>query len=130
MWERREIENYLPIPEVVQRYVAQEEHDLFTYKGTEVMTRLIEEEGYIPKYALRERNDPWWNEVKMSDDVLDKLFKKYFAQTHRPTLLEKGGYFKLALLARPEELDPEITEKLDRIWDVALAATKQKRAKQ
>lgn len=129
MWERREIENYLPVPEVIQRYVAQEESDLFTYKGMEVMTHLIEEEGYIPKYALRDRNDNWWREVKMSDDVLDKLFKKYFAQTHRPTLLEKGSYFKLALLAHSEELDPEISKKLDRIWDVARASTKQKGAK-
>jgi hypothetical protein len=116
MWNRREIENYLPIPEVIERYVNQQPVDLFKRHDLSVMNKMIQD--YIPPAALRDRSESWWRDEKISD-VLDKIFKKYFQSLNMPVLMDKSKYFELVLMAKPEEIDPEIKEKLDAILDVA-----------
>ncbi|MFH1025633.1 MAG: hypothetical protein V1764_03050, partial [Nitrospirota bacterium] len=116
MWKRREIENYLPIPDVIERYLQQQPVDLFSRHDISRMKTLIND--YIPPAAVKDRSESWWNDVKMSNDFLDKVFGKYFEKVRMPVLLDKGNYYELALLAKPEELDSEIKEKLDAIHEV------------
>ncbi|MFQ5629689.1 MAG: hypothetical protein ACE5I1_13070, partial [bacterium] len=124
MWRKREIENYLPIPEVLERYIQSQPLELFTPHRLEKMQELIRD--YIPPAALRDRSESWWNDTKMSDDFLDKIFRKYFSEIKTPVLMDKSSYYQLALLAEPDELDAELTKKLDAIYEIANKAENRK----
>ncbi|MCG2726384.1 MAG: AAA family ATPase [Elusimicrobia bacterium] len=118
MWKRREIENYLPIPHVLERYVSKDkEYDLFSQNNAIIISNLVKD--YAPPIALKNQDDDWWFNTKISDDFLDKVFAKYFKKLNMPVLLDKGNYYQLAELSMPEELDVEIKEKLDKILKVA-----------
>lgn len=118
MWERREIENYLPLPEVVERFMVQEyANDLFTHNYPAKMKQIIED--YIPGVAKRDKKDEWWLTTKMSDDFLDKIFREFYKQINSAVVMDKSRYYKLAELAKPVELNNEIKLKLDAILEVA-----------
>jgi len=119
MWKRREIENYIPIPEVIEGYIENQQTDLFKQHDLSIMKELIKD--YIPPAALRDREESWWQDEKISE-VLDKIFKKYFQKLNMPVLMDKSKYFELILLAKPEDIDPEIVEKLNAILDIAISA--------
>lgn len=125
-WSRREIENYLCFPDVLRQYTrslvaerdpgplfAGSEEDRFE----EVMTRVVE--GRIPPVALRNRSDRWWTTVKASDEFLDPVFEEFFKELGIPNLMRKSDYHRLAALVPSEEIDPEVTEILDAIVEVA-----------
>jgi len=60
----------------------------------------------------------------MSDEFLDKVFERYFKERNMPNLLRKRDYDILASFAHSDELDQEITEKLDGIYRVAKSVVK------
>ena len=62
---------------------------------------------------------PWSPDVKASDQVLDRVFRLFFKKLELPLQLRKSDYHVLASLVSREELDREITEKLDVIVTVA-----------
>jgi hypothetical protein len=117
MWRRREIENYLCIPEVLLAYAEQTGGaNLFAVASRTTMGEVIEE----IEQALRVlRADPWSSEVKASDEVLDRIFANYFERMELPNQMRKSDYHVLAGLVPASRLDPEITEKLDAIVEVA-----------
>jgi ABC-type molybdenum transport system ATPase subunit/photorepair protein PhrA len=109
MWQRREIENYLPIPSVVERYIEKQGGDISLIR--ELMS------DYMPPIAKKDRTESWWFDTKMSDEFLDKIFRKYFQRQKQPvSLLSKSNYYELALLSEPDELDGEILEKLEALF--------------
>ncbi|MFQ5614545.1 MAG: AAA family ATPase [Anaerolineae bacterium] len=129
MWQRREIENYLCYPEVLLAYAEGiDEGDvpgpLFAFaerdRRRQVMKACIED--LVPPVALRDRRDQWWQDVKASDDFLDRLFEMYFKQLNLPNLMRKADYHLLARLVTKELIDDEIKEKLDAIVEVAESA--------
>ncbi|MCD6311695.1 MAG: AAA family ATPase [Elusimicrobia bacterium] len=122
MWARKEIENYLPIPEVIERYVSQPAEDLFSQHDSGLMQKIIKDE--IPPAALKSKTHSWWISTKMSDEFLDKVFERYFKERNMPNLLRKRDYDILASFAHSDELDQEITEKLDGIYRVAKSVVK------
>ena len=73
----------------------------------------------IPPRAYRDRNDRWWSETKMSDDFLEPLFADFFKKSGQKILLNKGGYYEIARYIHPEEIEPEVIEKLDIIYTIA-----------
>lgn len=117
MWQRREIENYIPIQRVAEQYIENQQSDSFKQHDPAAIRKLLSD--YIPPAALNDTTEEWWQTAKMSDDVLDKAFKKYYKERNMPVEMRKGNYHELARLARPEELDDEITKKLDAIYAVA-----------
>jgi len=66
--------------------------------------------------------DSWSPDLKVSDEFLDPLFRKYFQKLSLPNLMWKSGYHELARLVPKESIDPEVTEKLDAIVEVARRA--------
>ena len=59
----------------------------------------------------------------MSDDFLTPLFRTYFGKLGLPEdLMSKKSFYELAEHVPPDELDPEIREKLDAIAAVAASA--------
>ncbi len=60
--------------------------------------------------------------IKATDDVLDSIFKEYFAAVRTPLLFRKSDYHELVRFIPPDEVDPEVVEKLDRILEVSKRA--------
>ena len=86
----------------------------------EAMRESIEEIASALK-KLRNR-DPWSPNTKVTDDFLDPLFNLYFEKLRLPNLLRKSDYHILARSVPKDKIDPEITEKLDAIIEVAKKA--------
>ncbi len=129
MWRRREIENYLCYPPVLLAHAEGVDEDdspgpLFAFAERDKRRRIMESciEDLVPPVALRDHHDRWWQDVKASDDFLDRLFEMYFEQLGLPNLMRKADYHVLAQLVPRELLDGEIKEKLDVIVSVAESA--------
>jgi len=126
MWRRQEIENYLCYPEVLLAYAeavneSETPGPLFAFAKRDRRRQMMESciEDLVPPVALRDRQDRWWQDVKASDDFLDRLFEMYFEKLGLPNLMRKADYHVLARLVPKELIDDEVKEKLDIIVEVA-----------
>ncbi len=128
-WRRREIENYLCFPEVLEEYAAakgeaQAAGPLFVPQERSSLVDLMWEciRGRIVRDALENRQDRWWRNVKASDDFLDPVFEKFFERQQLPNLMRKTDYHQLARLVPRDLLDDEVSDKLDLLLEVARKA--------
>lgn len=125
MWERREIENYLCYPEVLEAYARGEQTgDLFNWSEAQHRIQIMENivRDRVPPAALRDRSDSWWINTKASDEFLDIVFDDYFARLSLPNLMRKTNYHELAKLVSQDLIPDEVREKLDAILAVAQQA--------
>ena len=125
MWSRREIENYFARQDVLEAWAradgpAGAEADLFAASRVTAMRDAIEAIVHL----LRELDDTdaWSADVKASDQLLDRVFRRYFAGIGQGMRFRKADYHGLVGFMPPGDIDPEVTEKLDRIATVAGAA--------
>ena len=117
-WRKREIENYLCTPRVLSAYAsATSGGALFAASWVGKMEEIIAD--MVPPMALRDPNNAWWSNVKATDEFLDPLFERFFREIGLPNLMRKTDYHVLARYVLPEDIDPEIREKLDAIVQVA-----------
>lgn len=130
IWRRREIENYLCFPEVLESYASRQAEErslgpLFVPQERRALVKLMHEcvQGRIVQDALKDRKDRWWSTVKASDDFLDPVFERFFDRQGLPNLMRKTDYHRLAELVPRELIDDEITEKLDLLVEVAEQAS-------
>jgi len=120
MWERRELENYLCMEEVLVRYAREEElGELFSSSREKTMRASIDEVASAVRTL--HRCEPWAGDIKATDDFLDPLFENYYDKLELPNLLRKTNYHILAGLPK-DKIDEEIGEKLDAIVEVAKGA--------
>jgi hypothetical protein len=120
-WERREIENYLAIPEALLAYArSTQELSLFASGAEQVMGTCLR--SLVLPLALDNPADPWWRTTKMSDDFLDRLFDLFVSKLGLPNLMRKNEYHQLARRVPPERIDPDVIHKLDEICQVAESA--------
>jgi len=126
-WRRRELENYLCYPNTLLAYADRIEGQpgpLFEPAQRE-RQRLAMQDS-IDKVAealnVLGKPDALGPEVKASDEFLGPVFQSYFQKLGLPNLMQKTDFHILAHLASPQQIDPEIIEKLDRIVDVAKRA--------
>ena len=125
MWQRREIENYLCLPDVLLAYARYDlSDDLFGLAEQERRELAMNAAITEVAQALETlgRPSPWSPDIKASDDFLDPVFDRYFRKLGLPNLMRKSDYHVLAGLVRKEEMDGEIIEKLDAILRVAAVA--------
>jgi hypothetical protein len=125
MWSRREIENYFLSKEVLMRFASDDrETDIFSLAMIPKRQKAMEESILEITTALKVLGKPdiWSTDIKATDDVLDPLFKLYFSKLGLPLLLRKSQYHDLAKYVASNEIDPEISEKLDLIVATAKAA--------
>lgn len=116
-WKRRELENYFASPEILLRWVEFGKDKTKLEKNRSVMQETIED--YTLRGYLRDRADAWWNDEKLTDNWLDKIIPKFFeriGELQNLTNFGKGSYYKFIQLLDTNEIDPEITEKLDAIY--------------
>lgn len=123
-WERREIENYFTIREVLMRYAATISlgpEPLFAEGARAGNIAAMERE--ITKLeealAITNRPSPWSSDIKATDDFLDPLFRNLSRSLGVPLVLRKNAYSTLARLLRKEEVDGEVVAKLDAIAEIA-----------
>lgn len=120
-WRRREIENYLCQREVLIRFArGAGQPDLFTGPQVEAMSEEIAK--LEDAFRVVRRPEPWSHDIKASDEFLDPLFKNYYARLQLPLEFRKRDYCHLVGFLDPNEVDPEIGEKLDAILAVAKQA--------
>ena len=129
MWKKREVENYFCTRAALEAYARSsaaidEPMPLFT--AAEAAKRLdVMQEAVSEIEAALERLDrgsPWGDDIKASDEFLTPLFKAYFDKLELPNLMAKKQFYELASYVPEEELNTEITEKLDVIVRVAESA--------
>jgi ABC-type taurine transport system ATPase subunit len=129
MWQRREIENYLCQPDTLLSYAVSSSEEaaagpLFERSEAERRRRVMQEciDDFVPRAALRDRSDAWWINTKASDEFLDRLFVAFFKKLGLPNLLQKTDYHVLARYVPHDQIDPEVSQVLDAIVDVASRA--------
>ncbi len=123
-WTKKELENYICMPEVLLKYAEGEKaDDLFA--ATEARKRVKIMQEIIDKVSEATRTlyglEPWSDDIKATDDFLDALFREYFKKLGLPNLLSKSNYHVLAGLVSKDSIADEVVEKLD-----AIAATAKK----
>ncbi len=129
IWRRREIENYLCARTTLEAYArasaieaasgplfANEESD----RRLAAMRQAIDEVSS----ALQTlgKGSPWDANIKASNDFLKPLFEGYFGKLGLPNLMAKKNFYELAEYVPDNQIDPEISEKLDAIVRVAESA--------
>ena len=132
-WKRKEIENYFAIPSVLRRYArASVDADppgpepLFSEEIAKerdrrysTMEAIIEDN--VTPIALRDPTDIFWRDGNDSY-FLDRIFREFYKRLQLYNPMGKSTYHRLAVLAKPEELDQEVTDVLDQIVEVAQQA--------
>ena len=128
-WERREIESYLCSRTMLERYAGAMMDQgvvgtLFEDGERQRLLNAMNEaiDGIESAIAALDKGSPWDVSVKVSDEFLTPLFKRYFSNLNLPNLMNKSNFHKLVAHVPKEEIAPEITEKLDAIADTAEAA--------
>ena len=122
MWQRREIESYLCLPQVLLRYAetsgaADSIGPLFAAADSETRRRTMDEciRELVPPVALGDPNHRYWITTKVSDDFLEPLFESYFSRLGLPNLMRKSDYHELAGFVVKEEIPSEVVETLDAV---------------
>lgn len=120
MWQRREFENYLLPTKTLRRYAAHQGREsavgpLFeeseTARWDGAMGHAISE--YVPPIALRDPDDDYWIDTKVSDDLLVRVFAAFFAGLGVPNRMSKADYHRLVGYLEPEEVHPDVIWVLD-----------------
>ena len=129
MWTKREIENYLCYPEVLEAYASASGLDslpgpLFEAAHAESRRKVMRETIAEMTNAMETlgRGSPWDKDTKVSDDFLIPLFRKFFKKLGHYNVMDKKNFHELARFVPKDEIDPEVKEKLDAIVTVAKAA--------
>lgn len=122
-WQCREIENYIvPNKQVLINWVLyivkEQEEEIFS--ADECIS--IMEDKITEIENAREtlgQESPWSADTKVSTDFLDPLFASFFDHFKLPNLMQKTNYHTLVRFVQTDQIDPEITDVLDAILEVA-----------
>ena len=126
-WRRREIENYIPLPDALYR-LAESEDAALRQKESEDSESLAlslapamektnaefmrEAAGdIIPRLALRDRNDPYWRDQKMSDAVV-RIMERFSELRGGAGAWSKWKCHTLVQYMEPDEIPDEVREKI------------------
>jgi len=116
-WKKREIENYLCTPTILQRYAEGMEPDDLIGRALrdERREKMAEAIAKIEAALKTLGRDPWSPDFKVSDDFLKPLFETYFASLGGDNRLNKSNYHELAEFIEPQEIDADVVQCLDRL---------------
>ena len=120
-WRQRELENYLCRRDVLLDFAHSEGMRHGGALFAPIWRSHMEESIDAIERALETLGgpSPWGPDIKASDDFLDRLFKRFYEQASSPALIRKTDYHRLAEFLKAEDIDSEISEKLDAIVDAA-----------
>jgi AAA15 family ATPase/GTPase len=118
-WKRREIENYFAMPDILLKHagllISKHKHlEISVLKKT--MQECIELLT-TPLY-LKDLNHQWWKDAKLSSDWLDLIFPEFYKKLNLPQDFYKRDYYQLINLLELKNIDNEITENLNLLYEV------------
>jgi ABC-type multidrug transport system ATPase subunit len=119
-WEKRELENYFARPALLIKHAKLLSHQYlqFTSKQLEEKMNQAITDYTLPAY-LKDLNDSWWDNSKLSDEWLDKIFPKFYQQLNISMGSNfKRDYYQLINLMETKDIPSEITQKLDIIYKI------------
>lgn len=123
VWKRREIENYIVFNKQLLIDWARNEGsrhlggDLFSGHCISTMEESITEIEKARETLGQE--SPWSSDTKVSTEFLDPLFDLFFKKLNLSNLMQKTNYHTLVQYVQTDQIDPEVTEVLDAILEVA-----------
>ena len=120
-WKRREIENYIVFSKDVlldwAKTKAMEYGPLFMDNWVSTMEDTIKE--IEDALVTLGKGPSWSSDTKVSTDFLEPLFAAFFKKLGLPNLIQKTNYHTLVRCVPVDQIDPEVTEVLDAILEVA-----------
>lgn len=119
-WRKNEIENYFFNKTIFIDWARGNiSNDLFgpseALQREQAMIKALDD--VLPGSANRRANDEYWSEIKASVEI-EKILKTFYFYMGYKGDTSKGKYFELIKYLKVEEIDPEVKEKLDFIFDV------------
>lgn len=128
-WARREIENYLCRPEVLEAYAMASGREtlpgpLFEKARSEFRRQAMRDAIGEVTTAMETlgKGSPWDADTKVSEDFLVPLFKTFFKKLGLYNVMDKKNFHELARFVPKDMIDIEVKDKLDAIVAVADAA--------
>jgi predicted ATPase len=118
-WEKRELENYFARPALLVKHakLLSNKYSNFSAKQLEdKMNQAIEE--YTRPADLKDLDNSWWSDAKLSDEWLDNIFSEFYKQLDTPIDFFKRDYYQLIALMDTKDIPAEISEKLDMIYNL------------
>lgn len=122
MWPRREIENYLLPAETLGRYAQQQgaalyEGDLLAANESRLWEEAMDSalRDRVPPAALRNPEDSYWLDTKISDDLLTPVFSAFSETLGIRSSLSKADYHQLVRYLEPDEVHADVVAILDAI---------------
>ena len=125
-WHKKEIENYLFIKDIFYSYILEGIDKLGLFAESERKKRIkamdtaFEEVHKALKTFGKDNLLP--DELKVSDEFIEPLFRIYSEKMGIPLTLRKSDFYKLIKYIPVNQIDPEIKEKLDLIYQVSQKA--------
>ena len=122
-WQKREIENYIVTSKRVlidwlhAKAEERTKDPLFLTNWVSTMEKKIEEIENARETLGQE--SPWSPDIKVTDDFLDRLFEIVFDELKIPNLMRKTNYHTLVQYVPADQIDPEVSEVLAAILEVA-----------
>jgi hypothetical protein len=111
-WRKYEIENYIASRDVLIRFAA---------AGTKDAMR--DALDHVERAFNILGVDPWGADVKISEQVLPAIFRNYYANLNLKNEMAKADFHDLVQYLEPSEINPEVTEVLDRLLETVNRAT-------
>ena len=128
-WAKREIENYLCTRETLEAFArasGQSEASGPLFEGPEITRRVSAMRASIGDVTNAMQTlgigSPWDANTKVSDAFLRPVFETYYGKLNLPNLMEKKKFYELTRFIPLDEINPEVTEKLDLIAKIADAS--------
>ena len=108
-WSRYEIENYLLVPDAIERVILNHLGLLFAPLAISKVSDVFERE--FPPSVLESptRDVAAVVRTRASKEILPEIFGE------PPLILEKVDYYQIAEVMKPEEVHPEVVDVLDKI---------------
>lgn len=126
MWRRREIENYLVTPESLRAFILRDVPTGDLLEAPEKAKRELALDDALKEIVnalkLTNKPDPWGPDIKVTDEFLDPLFKRYYERLGTPQQTFKRDYHGLGDAIPLAQIAPEISEVLDAILATAKSA--------
>ena len=114
-WKKREFENYFTTGEILIRWATANANTLFTSNYPDIIKACITD--LTPPIYISDPQNIWWNDTKLGDWA-EAIFREFSRITNQPLVMRKSNFHELIPLLKPEEVDLEITEKLDALYEV------------
>ncbi len=110
-WKRKEIENYLPIPDTLAHYVKDMIKDLFSQNYSQIFKEILTEN--TPPAALNDLKHDFWCNNKMSD-FLTNIFEQFLNETKQPlNTMDKSKFYLLTDYVDINQIEKEFTDTLN-----------------